>query len=499
MSVDVLSAPPAVRPIRRRTRRDPKPRYRPDLSDQLDIVYGCPALQVPEGHIARALKKLIAELDLSEVDHDYSSLGRHGYDPRHVLGAWVLASLQGLHHATKVSEALKLDAALRFIAGGHSISAGVLKRFRACSELFEDLLQQTLTLAVKRGLIKLDELAVDSVRLRAHASMGAVRTRERSQKRLESLKLVQRDTLTDEARQVHDEKVRKHQEAIQACTERECTSIVVTNPGAALMKFPNGGYGPGQRVTVAAAGVKERFVVTALIDAATTDYGKLEAAVKRTRRALEQSGIPVGERLQVAADAGYFCETDLVFAQSVRHDTDVLVPEPPQHKNRGHIKGLFNRDCFHFTPDGPVLCPAGRPMLGPVKDGRGELRWTGQGCENCPLRSSCTKGKQRVLVMNPRFDEARSDMRTRMAQPEARQRYNQRIATIEPVFSILEERMAYRRVSTRHERNSRAEILLKLLSYNLVRLIKASARFFCVRLLLCEEPTVGWFLLPFGA
>jgi hypothetical protein len=416
-----------------------------------------------------------------------------------VLGAWVLASIQGLHHATKVSEALKLDGALRFIAGGHAISAGVLKRFRACSELFEDLLQQTLTLALRRGLLKLDELAVDSVRLRAHASMGAVRTKARSEKRLEALNLVERDRLTDEEQRAHDEKVRKHEQAIFACAERQCTSVVVTNPGAALMKFPNGGYGPGQRVTVAAAGVKERFVVTALIDAATTDYGKLEAAVKRTRRALEQSGVPVGERLQFAADAGYFCETDLVFAQSIRHDTDVLVPEPPQHRNRGHSKGLFHRDCFHFAPDGLVTCPAGRPMLGPVKDGRGELRWAGQDCQSCPLRPSCTNGKQRILVVNPRFDEARTEMRTRMAQPGARQRYNQRIATIEPVFSILEERMAYRRVSTRHERNSRAEILLKLLAYNLVRLIKASARFFCVRLLLCEEPTVGWFLLPLNA
>lgn len=465
------------------------------MSEQLDPIFGCPALQVPDDHPARSIKSIIAELDLSAFHKMYSSLGRHGYDPRHALGAWVLGSIQGIHFATDLSRAMKTDAALRFVSGGHALSAGALKRFRAHGELFLGLLQQTLALAVKRKLIDPEQLAVDSVRMRAHASMGAVRTKKRSEERLTELQAVDVSSLGEKEKVRHDAKVRKHEQAIRECSEKNCTSVVVTNPSAALMKFPNGGYGPGHRVTVAAAGVKERFVVSVLIDGAATDFGKLEPSLTKARTALERAGVPVGQCLQVAADAGYFCETDLLFAQRERASIDVLVPEPPGHANRGRLKGLFNRDAFRFEQDGTVTCPAGSPMLGPVKDGRGDLRFSGQGCETCPLRPACTKSKTRILVVNPAFEQARNDMRSRMAEPKARERYNQRIATIEPVFSVLEDRMRFRRVSTRHEVNSQAEILLKLLAYNLVRLVKATARLFCVRVIVCEESLAGAFVL----
>lgn len=60
-----------------------------------------------------------------------------------------------------------------------------------------------------------------------------------------------------------------------------------------------------------------------------------------------------------------------------------------------------------------------------------------------------------------------------MAQSGAKERYNKRIATIEPVFSMIEHTMGYRRVGTRDDEGIRAEILLKILAYNLSRLTSA--------------------------
>ena len=41
-------------------------------------------------------------------------------------------------------------------------------------------------------------------------------------------------------------------------------------------------------------------------------------------------------------------------------------------------------------------------------------------------------------------------MRERLQQPGAQQRYNHRIATVEPVFASLEEAMGFRRACSRH-------------------------------------------------
>ena len=71
-------------------------------------------------------------------------------------------------------------------------------------------------------------------------------------------------------------------------------------------------------------------------------------------------------------------------------------------------------------------------------------------------------------------------MNRRMSQPDAKAEYNKRIATVEPVFSMLEDTMGYRRVSSRHAEGARAEILLKLLAYNLSRLLAAKRRFYAV-------------------
>jgi hypothetical protein len=491
----VLSPSSEKRVKRRRQRRDPKPRFKPDVSGQLDAISGCPEIQVPKGNLARHVKQLLCELDLSSLQERYSSLGMRGYDPRHVLGAWVMGSILGIHYATVLSDALKGMPALRLVAGGHAMSAGTLKRFRALGEFFEPLLAQTLKLAHERGLLKPEELAADSVRLRAHASLGAVRTLERSRRRLEELSCVEAQALPENERLSHEEKRQKHEAAVRICEERGTTSVVVTHPGAALMKFPYGAYAPGQRVTVAGAGVKERLVVAALVDASTNDYGNLGPIAERTRKALHEAGIPTDATLQMAADAGYFSEVDLQWAMDAAPGVDVLIPEPPSHSNRGRVKGLFPREAFRF--DGTqVTCPAGTLMTGPVRDGRGEVKWTGVGCAECPLRPQCTKGKARSLTVNPAFDAAREHMSQRMQKPGAKARYNQRIATIEPVFSELEHTMGFRRLSTRHPENSVAEVMLKLFAYNVKRLASAAKKLLCVYFLVCQDALGSAYLLP---
>ena len=62
-------------------------------------------------------------------------------------------------------------------------------------------------------------------------------------------------------------------------------------------------------------------------------------------------------------------------------------------------------------------------------------------------------------------------MRTRMALPGAKARYNKRIAIIEPVFSYLEDTMRYVRATSRLERTIRSEVSMKILAYNLVRFL----------------------------
>src|SRR5205814_886337 len=137
--------------------------------------------------------------------------------------------------------------------------------------------------------------------------------------------------------------------------------------------------------------------------------------------------------------------------------------------------GMFSREHFLFNAEQrSVRCPAGRAMKGPESQGGGLLRWYGDGCGQCALKTRCTKGKQRSFNVDPELDDKRQRLRTAMSEPANRARYNRRIATVEPVFSSLEDAMGYRRASSRRGATVIAEVLLKVLAHNIRRLCSAA-------------------------
>lgn len=470
MAILELTPPPVERPIRRRTRRDPKPRFKADCTLQLDAVLGCPALIVPEDHLARAVLQIVAEFDVSAIESEYSSLGRRGYRPRNLLAVWIYASLVGEHYASAVARRIVTDAAFRLLSGGHLISATRLKYFRAHNRaLFLQAIEKTVAIANARGLLKTDEMAIDSLRLRAHASKSQTRTRLHSEKRLADLSAVDESSLGETGLASHRAKVEKHAAAVARCEESGRNSVVMTNPLASMMKFPDGGIAPAHRVTALAAGAKERFIVGVLVTADANDSGQLSAIVEQALPVLGRAGVPDDAPLQGAADAGYCSHEDLAYADRIRGRFDVLINIEVPTGPRPH---LFGRDRFIVDENG-ARCPAGRAMKGPWPRRDGFVEFMGVGCSDCPLRQQCTDSKARSLTINPHLERLRAAMKARLATDEGERRYAKRMATVEPVFSNLESVMNFQRATSRKSETVVAEVLLKVLAHNISRLLSA--------------------------
>lgn len=452
---------------------DPVPRFKPDVCHLADPVHGCFELQVPEDHLAREVKAQIGRLDVSALEKKYSSQGRYGFHPRHYLGVLIYGGRKGVHHSTQLASFLETDSAFRYVAGGHAISEGRLRAFRReNADFFTAAIQQTIAFAHEDGLLDVQEIAVDSVRLRAEAATKAVRTLKRSRERLKELAKVDLATLDEVEAAEHQAKVLKHQQVLRLCDEMGRTNLVTTSPSAGLMAFPSGASAPGHRVNTVGCGVQLRLIIDVFIDSTSTDYGKLGASVMRTRKALLAAGVSLDGPIQMAADAGYFSTADLVFAASNTTLVDALIAEgrAPRRKSAEGLP-IFTSDNFSRV-DGKLVCPAGLPMKGPVRDGKASNteRWSGTGCHECGLKPQCTSAAIRSVTIDLDFQAARDAMRRRMCAPGAQDRYNQRIATIEPIFSSIQDAMGFRRVSSLNDESVRAEILLKVLTYNLSRL-----------------------------
>lgn len=465
----LVLTPCVGRPPPRRIPRNASPRFKSDHSAQLDPIGGSPELQVSPEHPARAVKSLVEQFDLRAVEAKYSALGRHGYHPRHLLGVWIYATLVGKHYATEVHRALQTDLAFRLLSGGHVPSTATLKRFRHDNAvLFAGCIEETVRRAREQGLIDASDIAVDSLRVRAHASTDAVASQERSRKRLKELAEVEQPLQAEEQAR-HEDKVRKHEAALALCESAGRSHVVRTSPSATMIKFPDGAVLPGHHVTVAVAGLTARIVIAVLVDGDASDWGKLKPITEQAWANLLRAGMGP-TRLSVVADAGYTSRGDLEFAKQASAWADVIVPPPSREAKDPKF---FGRDRFVINSEGRATCPAGVRMEGPFSNGEGRTRWRGIGCETCRLRSQCTDKGRRSISVDPYGDRLRSEMRARVDSPEGRARYKRRIGTVEPVFSNIESTMHFRRSSSRNDDTVVSEVLLKVLAHNISRLIAA--------------------------
>ena len=471
------TVPPSIdaAPMPVRRRGPPPPSFRPSTGDQADLIRGWPEADLPPGHLARQVMDFVEKLDVTALRASRSNLGRKGYDPMRLLAAWIYASLDGVHQASQLARRSVDDVALRWLLGGYRPSQRCFGKFRADSGAFlAAALAQSAQMAAEQGLIDPKALAVDSVRLRANVAGSSIRTVARSTERLEELDAIDVSALDARARAAHERKRIKHEKALTTLAALGRTNYSLTDPEASLMKFPSGAALPGYRLQVGASRSDLRFVVSAFIDGAPTDFGKLEEVVESVLKGLENAGIDVvAAHPQLAADAGYTSEADLRFASEHRSRVDLLVnaaDAPAAYTDASKSKRKFSRADFQIRPDGRATCPAGTEMKGPSDHPDGTRTWRGVGCADCPLKARCTTGKERTLSENTRTRLLRDEMIARLDEPGGRQRYSQRIATIEPVFSYIEHVMHFTRVSSRRPETVRAEVFLKLLAYNFKRL-----------------------------
>ena len=470
-----LSALAASRP-KRRVARQTVVAFRVDVSNQVDFIHGTPVDAVPADHVAWKVKKAMELFDFGPIIASASPLGRRGLHPAWVLGPLLLGSLDGRHHATQIAVQLQTNAAYRLVSGGHTMDGSVLRAFRRKNLLFfNDCLDRVIALAAERGYLDLDQTALDSVRLEADASTESFCTLERSTKMVKQLSAADLTGKTAEQIERHQARLGKHEAAVTHCKDMDLTNFSRTDPLAALMKFPHGGARAGHRLTTVVAGTAIRFCIAFFLSSKPTDHNVLPGALVSLRARLRRVGIPDATFVKVAVDAGFCSESDLAVAYA--NDLNIDVTLSQQSFTGGgavNAQGLFGKE--HFKIEGNnATCPAGKPMSGPFRDGGATISWHGLGCGSCPLRAQCTTGKYRKLRHNPVTAEMRASLTERMTAADRQALYAKRGPIVESMYSVLEDAMGFRRVSSRHRATVQAEIVLKVLAYNLTRLWAADA------------------------
>src|SRR3972149_4355533 len=126
---------------------------------------------LPEGHLARFIVEVVEGLDLSALVNAYRGRGSEAHHPSVLLGLLVYGYATGTFSSRKIERATYDSVAFRYIAANthpdHDTLATFRRRFLA--EL-EGLFVQVLLLAREMKLLKLGNIALDGVKIKANAS-----------------------------------------------------------------------------------------------------------------------------------------------------------------------------------------------------------------------------------------------------------------------------------------------------------------------------------------
>lgn len=164
-------------------------RLRQARRDQIELqVVDLESLLPPE-HAARAVWAYVELLDLSDLTAHVRARegtpGRAPADPRILLALWLYAATQAVGSARELARLCQAHAAYRWICGGVTTNHHTLSAFRVSQEaLLDRLLAQGVAALSLEGLVKLERLAQDGVRIRASAGSGSFRGRSRLAEKL---------------------------------------------------------------------------------------------------------------------------------------------------------------------------------------------------------------------------------------------------------------------------------------------------------------------------
>src|SRR5580693_6153550 len=292
------------------------PRLREPQRDQIALLAVDIESLIGEDHPVRLIWSYVEELDLSELEDRIKARGdRPGHpatSPRLLLALWLYATSEGVGSARALERLCQSHDVFRWLCGGVSVNYHMLADFRVgCADLLDRLLSEHLAALANTGLINLETLAQDGVRVRASAGAASFRREATLDRHLalaetvvEDLKRevdARSDASNQRARAAKERAARERSERVKAAQsalaeikqqrkEREEKRgngkkpkeprASTTDADARVMKMADGGFRPGYNVQVASV-AGEQIIVAVEVTNTGSDRGLMRPMLER--------------------------------------------------------------------------------------------------------------------------------------------------------------------------------------------------------------------------
>ena len=100
------------------------------------------------------------------------TVGRNAVDPRLLFALWLYGTIEGVSSARRLEALCTRDLPYQWLCGGVSVNYHLLSDFRSLNgELLEQLMVDSVAVLLHQGLITLDTVAQDGMKVRAHPGL----------------------------------------------------------------------------------------------------------------------------------------------------------------------------------------------------------------------------------------------------------------------------------------------------------------------------------------
>jgi transposase len=327
--------------------------------------------------------------------------GHPPIDPRLMLALWLYATSEGIGSARELARLCGSHDAYRWLCGGVSVNYHTLGAFRSAQgKLLDELLTRNVAALAAAGVIDLDTLAQDGVRVRAAAGAASFRRRATVARHLAQARRVverlKRDLHDDpeassrrtraateraarerEARvkdaldklaEIEAQRKRREQTNARTTAKQGEPRVSTTDPEARILKMPDGGFRPAYNMQIVSA-PEQQIVVAVDVTASGSDRGWARTMLERVRGRL--GSLP----RRHLADGGFTKLDDIEWA----HGEGVAIHCPPP-ASRQRSDAFVPRD-----DDGPGVAAWRRRMKSPRGKGRYKRRSIAE-CINARMR-----------------------------------------------------------------------------------------------------------------
>jgi transposase len=301
---------------------------------------------VAPDHPVRAVWAFVGTLDLRRL-HD-AVKAREGVPgqappaPELMLALWLWATVEGIGSARQLDKLCGEHLAYRWLCGGVSMNYHTLADFRtAHSDVLEQLLSDGVAAMVAEGLVALDVLAQDGVRVRAAAGTSSFRRRPRleelaaaakarvarlrdeldsdpaagnrrrqaAQQRAARERAERVKAALDRMSELEAERVRRSKKAGKAAMAKQKElRASTTDAEARTIKMADGGFRPAYNLQIVAV-PGEQVIVAVDLDNTGSDRGLARRGLER----LAECGVKPTDYL---VDGGFAKNEDIEWADA---------------------------------------------------------------------------------------------------------------------------------------------------------------------------------------